>query len=118
MVTASTAESRAVPVGTRPATRFDRWFPVVAYVTVAAVVVTASILAFTRVRPGHFRPEAPFAPAPSGLRWLQAWSWWDGAWYIGIAHHGYFFHRGAQSPVAFFPGYPLAIRFVTLFVRN
>jgi len=48
-------------------------------------------------------------PAPHALsahHWLEAWSWWDGAWYVDIATRGYFFVPGRQSSVAFFPAYP------------
>lgn len=42
---------------------------------------------------------------------LTALGQWDGGWYARIATDGYFY-KGAveQSPVAFFPAYPLAIR--------
>lgn len=45
---------------------------------------------------------------------------WDGDWYIEIARHGYFGvdptmldvhgHRNPNTPMVFFPGYPLAVR--------
>lgn len=45
---------------------------------------------------------------------------WDGQWYLEIAAHGYsgvspsmvdgFGHRSAETPLAFFPGYPLLIQ--------
>jgi hypothetical protein len=35
---------------------------------------------------------------------------WDGGYYLGIARDGYPRSLAGQSPVAFFPGYPLAIR--------
>src|SRR5688572_21520650 len=38
---------------------------------------------------------------------------WDGGWYAQIAQSGYWYHPGAQSPVAFFPLYPLLIRGLT-----
>lgn len=40
------------------------------------------------------------------------WLWWDGQWYLEIARHGYSYHPGQQSSVAFFPGYPIAIRLI------
>jgi len=43
---------------------------------------------------------------------LGNWLWWDGSWYLHIAQHGYSFHPGRQSSVAFFPAYPLVVRAV------
>lgn len=45
--------------------------------------------------------------------WIDAWVRWDSNWYGGIAENGYFYTPGQQSPVAFFPSYPLAVRGVT-----
>ncbi len=49
---------------------------------------------------------------------------WDGEWYLEIAAHGYSGvdpsmvdgngHRSAETPLAFFPGYPLLIQLVDL----
>lgn len=38
---------------------------------------------------------------------------WDAGWYGSIAKDGYFFVPGQQSPVAYFPLYPMLIRAVT-----
>lgn len=40
---------------------------------------------------------------------LQALVHWDAGWYGAIAKDGYFYRPGEQSPVAYFPLYPLAI---------
>jgi hypothetical protein len=50
--------------------------------------------------------------------WPRAWLLhglihWDAYWYVQIAEHGYWYTPGVMSPVAFFPGYPLAVRFVS-----
>lgn len=50
--------------------------------------------------------------------WPRAWLLhglirWDSRWYGLIAREGYWYHPGEQSPVAFFPGYPLAVRLVS-----
>lgn len=47
---------------------------------------------------------------------------WDGQWFLAIAEGGYvgvpaslvdaFGHRSAETPLAFFPGYPMAVRWV------
>lgn len=42
---------------------------------------------------------------------VRALNHWDSGWYTTIATTGYFYQGSdAQSPVAFFPGYPVAIR--------
>lgn len=45
--------------------------------------------------------------------WIDAWVRWDSNWYGGIAENGYFYTPGQQSPIAFFPSYPMAVRGVT-----
>src|SRR4051812_31453590 len=49
---------------------------------------------------GHFG----VAKGPGGT--FGYWANWDGAWFVGIATHGY----GSASATAFFPLYPLLIR--------
>jgi hypothetical protein len=39
----------------------------------------------------------------------RAWVHWDSGWYARIAHDGYWYTPGQQSPVAFFPGYPATV---------
>lgn len=53
------------------------------------------------------------APGPEDLPELavaRALTRWDGGWYAEIAERGYWYRPGQQSPVAFFPLYPLLIR--------
>jgi len=84
----------------------DRWFPVVVFAIVAGVIVTVSVLAHAYLpllHAGHRRVQAK--------GWLGAFGWWDGWWYVGIARRGYFqFGHRMQTPVAFFPAYPLLMR--------
>lgn len=42
--------------------------------------------------------------------WLDMWARWDGRWYELIARDGYWFDPSQQSPVAYFPLYPLSMR--------
>jgi hypothetical protein len=44
-----------------------------------------------------------------GPRWLDVWFQGDSAWYHRIADEGYAYTPGQQSPVAFFPAYPLLV---------
>lgn len=88
--------------------RRDRWLPYVGFVVVAAVVMTISILAHAHLPLLHRRHRIL-----QGLNWRSSFTWWDGWWYVGIARRGYrFFSMDRQSPVAFFPGYPLLLRYV------
>jgi len=60
--------------------------------------------------------------ASNGTTATEALTSWDGKWYLGIAAGGYddvpskladaFAHRSAVTPLAFFPGYPYAVRWV------
>ena len=50
--------------------------------------------------------------------WIDAWVRWDSNWYGGIAENGYFYHPGQQSPIAFFPSYPMAVRLVAELVGD
>ncbi len=84
----------------------QRWFPVVAFALVASVVVIVSVSAHAALPLLHHR-HGPHRD------WADAFSWWDGWWYSDIARRGYFaFSPHRQSPVAFFPAYPLLMRVV------
>lgn len=96
----------------------DRWLPLVAFVAVAAVVVLVSQLAYANLGRAVYRLRVPQIRIPANSRWLGAWTWWDGAWYVEIAKRGYSFMAGRQSPVAFFPLYPLAMRAVARVVGH
>lgn len=91
-----------------PLERRDRWFPVLAFAAVAGVVIAVSILAAFHLPRLH-----PFHREVQGDRWVDAFGWWDGWWYVGIARRGYwFFQPDKQSPVAFFPAYPMGMRYL------
>lgn len=51
-------------------------------------------------------PQSTVTESP----WLNAWIRYDSDWYLGIAQHGYYFATDRQSPVAFFPAYPMLVR--------
>jgi hypothetical protein len=56
--------------------------------------------------------------------WLDIWGVFDSGWYLSIATHGYRpevvsgIPAAGQADYAFFPLYPLLIRFVALFVKD
>jgi hypothetical protein len=98
-------EVRPAPPTTRPL-RWDWWFPVAAFLAIAGTIVLVSVLAHSHLPLLHHRHRQL-----QGTRWVHAFGWWDGWWYLGIARRGYlFFQPERQSPTAFFPLYPLLIR--------
>jgi hypothetical protein len=57
--------------------------------------------------------ETPSGEPPGSFRGQWFWDGWvryDAGWYAIIADHGYSYAPGVQSPVAFFPGYPMVVR--------
>lgn len=81
---------------------------VVALVALGALLVcTATVAVTSRAFPEGYSPARatwPELPAPIG------WARLDAGWYAHIATEGYSYTPGQQSPVAFFPLYPLALR--------
>lgn len=62
----------------------------------------------------HFeRGDTAFRPRISADEVLGGWMWGDAVWYVSIADDGYFYIPDEQSPVAFFPSYPLTVRAAT-----
>lgn len=51
-------------------------------------------------------------PFLDGPLWLDAWFHGDSGWYYSIAADGYSYTPGQQSPIAFFPAYPLLVELV------
>lgn len=76
-----------------------------AYLALALLALVEVNLA-AAARSGRM-PGLPAAAHPGPL---QAWMRFDSGWYLEIATRGYFFQSGRQSPVAFFPTYPLLMR--------
>lgn len=92
--------------GSHPSTSWLT-LPLAVYGAVFAVLVVVSWQVITRttatasgVPPVSFRGE-----------WFwDGWIRYDAGWYSIIADQGYSYTPGQQSPVAFFPGYPLLVR--------
>ena len=53
-----------------------------------------------------------------GPGWLDALFRGDSGWYHAIASEGYSYTPGVQSPIAFFPAYPLAVHAVGLLLGS
>lgn len=61
----------------------------------------------------------------SQQQWLDIWSVWDSAWYLDVAYNGYSIEVSSlpktccgQTNTAFFPLYPLLIRFVGNVIKD
>ncbi|HET6952350.1 MAG TPA: glycosyltransferase family 39 protein [Acidimicrobiales bacterium] len=65
--------------------------------------------------------ETPDGMPPVSFRGEWFWDGWvryDAGWYSIIADTGYSYAPGVQSPVAFFPGYPMVVRQVARLTDN
>ncbi|MFN8038481.1 MAG: hypothetical protein U0Q07_04630 [Acidimicrobiales bacterium] len=106
----STAPSVPVPA-TGPAWR-RAWVavrrPVGLYLAVGAVLWVVSALSVHLLSPITAYDQGPGRFPGDAV--LDGWLRFDGNWYRIIAADGYSYTPGQQSPVAFFPGYPLAVR--------
>jgi hypothetical protein len=83
------------------------WWPVVVFAGVAVVLYFAVAL-FGDWVPQGSRTEN-VTTYYHGPNVLEGWLRWDAGWYRSIVDNGYFYVKGQQSSVAFFPGYPLAM---------
>jgi Gpi18-like mannosyltransferase len=80
--------------------------------TVALVVLVALVLCGAAASAGAWRFHHKTGGAEDvGLAdyYSMGWVAFDSSWYKRIAEQGYHYTPGTQSPVAFFPLYPLAI---------
>jgi len=80
------------------------WYLGIAAVLLVVNWATATFWASTSVW------GAPRNTAFVGDRYLGGWVHWDSSWYRSIATDGYSYVPGRPTSVAFFPGYPLAMR--------
>ena len=71
------------------------------------IVVVLTVIASIAARYATGKPRFPTLTGPA---WLDAWYAFDSDWYFQIATNGYSYIPGAQSSVAFFPTYPMAVR--------
>lgn len=83
-----------------------RGFPYLVWSAIAALLLVLQHISNRVLRDPHYQAW-PY----QGLRfYVDGWSQFDGHQYIGIAQHGYWYTPGVQSPIAWFPVFPLAIR--------
>jgi hypothetical protein len=92
-------------------------FPVLAFAVVAAALLVDVWLSESLLSRVLAYP-VPYERFPgSGV--LEGWFRFDGGWYRLIARDGYYsLGPDAQSPVAFFPAYPMAMRLVGVVTRD
>ncbi|MCA1675007.1 MAG: hypothetical protein LC799_23410 [Actinobacteria bacterium] len=84
------------------------WKPVLFFMGIAALLFLVAGLSLAHLPYIGSHTRADRFP---GRPWLDAWVRWDAAWYGDIAERGYWAHEpGKQSPVAFFPAYPMLMR--------
>ncbi len=73
----------------------------------ALLACTTAVTVAAQAFPEACSPARPTWPhAPTVLGWAR----FDAGWYAWIAQHGSSYTPGQQSPVAFFPAYPMALR--------
>ncbi len=84
-------------------------FALVGFVAVGAFLWTTVSIVALSVTPR----DAKLQSYLDGPRVLDGWFHNDAAWYLGIADGGYSYTPGVQSPIAFFPAYPMLMRFVS-----
>ncbi|MGH9188241.1 MAG: mannosyltransferase family protein, partial [Acidimicrobiales bacterium] len=103
-MTSGTATVRAEGGATQA---WREWVPPLAvYAAVLAVLLVVSWQTVV-----HFEEDARVGAVVFPGSWFfEGWMRWDGGWYWGIADLGYAYTPGTQSSVAFFPGYPFAMR--------
>jgi hypothetical protein len=89
--------------------RTGAWLPVAGY---CSVLVVLFVLAWVVATSFDEDPKGVPRPEWADDDILDPWTRYDAGWYIGIAETGYDYVPGQQSDVAFFPGYPLAVRTV------
>lgn len=83
--------------------------PLIAFIATRLIVFIAAYFAEIAI-PGMVS-DGLYHANPNNV-FLDVWARWDSGFYLGIAEHGYFFRPGVQSSVAFFPMYPLLMRFL------
>jgi hypothetical protein len=86
-----------------------RRLPLLGVAAFAVVVVLTTLVAWAAYRSAGPDGARPYLDGPT---WLDAWFHGDSGWYYTIADAGYSYVPGAQSSIAFFPAYPLAVRAV------
>jgi len=90
----------------RAAERLWSAHPALLFLAMVVVTLTVAGLAVQYLPMNPAGSWRAFATNP----WLDGLSRWDAGWFRSIASGGYWFEPGRQSPVAFYPLFPLLMR--------
>lgn len=95
-------------IGTTPARQdlLQRRLPAFAVGAFTLLVLLTAVVAVLADRSVAADVEPAYLDGPT---WLDALFRGDSGWYHAIASTGYSYTPGVQSPIAFFPAYPLAV---------
>jgi hypothetical protein len=97
------------PIDERRATASDTWIAAgmfIAFAAVAWIVAAFAVDTWWNNPANRLAPAITFPHEP----WFEAWVRADAGWYLEILTHGYSYHGArVQSPVAFFPAYPVVV---------
>jgi hypothetical protein len=77
-----------------------------------AVRVLAALLAFAANVAFPLDTREQFTVFGTTHTFWDTFARWDSGWYVGIARDGYKFVEGGRSNLAFFPAYPISMRYV------
>ena len=103
----SDAESPSPPPGERVGERGDAQFTLTRALPIGLLSVALATLGSILFPPSNWMPT----DVPE-IAFIEALVRWDAGWYGEIAQNGYWLKGGEQSPVAFFPLYPVLIHAV------
>jgi hypothetical protein len=83
-------------------------FPVLTFCSIAVVLyATVAVSIHLMPREADYPIHDPLSFR--GAWFLEGWVRFDGGWYQSIITNGYSYRPGAQSSIAFFPGYPMVV---------
>lgn len=120
----SAATTGPEPAAEDPAAcRGRAWWPAAVFVALAAVLGVTMWQSSVRLAPAEAGLQSRVTLA-HGDEVLGPWLYWDGGANYDIAQNGYtdadveVFEDGGEARVAYFPGYPLAVRGLSLLVGD
>ncbi|MBL8143375.1 MAG: hypothetical protein JNM38_19830 [Acidobacteria bacterium] len=89
------------------------WILRIVVLALAVRVFTAGIAFYANVVVPPFQREQ-FTISGTTDKFWDTFARWDSGWYYGIASKGYRFVEGGRSNLAFFPAFPIAMRYAGL----
>jgi hypothetical protein len=94
-----------------------RWwvYPLFAFIITRTIIFLAAYL--TEIAFPGMSGEGYYHVNPNNI-WLDVWARWDSGFYLSIINTGYEYTIGLQSNVAFFPLYPLLVKWLSDILGN